>query len=716
MARITYIPNRVINANGVANGASIYVYRTGTTTSVSLYSDAGLTVPITNPYVVAAGAAVPFLYHGHNGNIRLRVVSSDGSVVSDDDPHARLLSDTDLSDSGGAALVGAGETTLAYQIQATPAYYGVVDDPNASNPALAVNQATALQAWLTACVENRLSPYAPNPIRVFSASTLTYNPPLSGWNKQADLRISNLILYSSATTGFIVGSATTNVDFATLDMPSVIRHTVDWSGTVSDLKAAVVIYSSYKCTINRGLARFFTKGYLFYSKSAGFSNNTINGGQLSSNRYNEVFLCDGENSYCNENNINGTDYGEFSTTDGESGDRFATVFTRINSGYAGANNNRFNDCCYQGIDKLGKLSVAVWIDGCGSYNYWFSPRWEAGRGPFMRADSKANGANAIYGINNEVVHKGYDGGTASQQFRIEQRGGAFGNIYRGIYSSEDSWQSGDLRNAVYSGGGAGVFRVQDGFYLSNSGPASRELDLLSACYNNIHGAQFSTGGIFARFDTTKIKNFLIQGGFLKGFEGRLFVEAFDAAGTRLTGTITDGTGTEMYVKSAGLAVSGNFGGGYNSQSDNNENFAYITVRDEVASIGVAYVGGTKNIVCSSFTVRGFSTYNNAALEVITGGIRTINPLFDGAGHPDEYGQSRRRRSLWILCQRSDDRQRLRGCCCSGRMDVHHRRRAWLALCKQHGIQRSGSGDHLRRRDEGLLRQDTRYHIGIGHRP
>lgn len=548
---------------------------------------------------------------------------------------AQALSADILALPTGAGMVGAGETTLNYQIQATPGFYGIVDDPNAASPGLAINQAVALQEWLTACVTNGWTPYAPHPIRVHSASTLTYNPPITGRHKSADLNVGNMMIYSSATTGFIVGSASTNVDFATLDMPGVIRHTVDWSGTVSDLNAAVVIYSSYKCTINRNVARFFTKGYLFYSRSAGFSNNTINGGQMASNRYNEVFLCDGDlginADYCNENNIFGADYNEFSTTQAITGNRYHTVFTAINGGYRGSNNNRFWGPCYQGLaDAPSGQAIPIWLDGCGGFNNWYSPRWENGDGPFMYADSKAVGVNPIYAIYNEIVHKGYDGGTSNQQFRIQQVGGAFGNIYRGINTTEDDWHSGDLRDAVYAGGSAGVYRIKDGFYLNYSGPAARQLNLESGFYNNIHGVQFSSAGVFARFDTTKIKNFLIQSGCLKGFEGRLFIEAFDATGARLTGTITDATGTEMYVKSAGLVPSGNFGGGYNGQSDNSDNFAYIAVRDEVAQIGIAYVAGTKNIVCSNFSVRGFSTYNIATTEIVSGGIRPINPLFDGA--------------------------------------------------------------------------------------
>ena len=57
--RITYIPNRVIDTNGISDGAVIDVFETGTTTRVSIYSDEALTTPISNPYTVPSGAAVP---------------------------------------------------------------------------------------------------------------------------------------------------------------------------------------------------------------------------------------------------------------------------------------------------------------------------------------------------------------------------------------------------------------------------------------------------------------------------------------------------------------------------------------------------------------------------------------------------------------------------------------------------------------------------------
>lgn len=97
MARYNYIPNRVIDSNGISDGASIGVYQTGTMTPVSIYSDDTLTTPLLNPYVVPSGAAVPMIYFaGSPMDVRVRVVADGGTVVSDDDPYDPVLNSADL--------------------------------------------------------------------------------------------------------------------------------------------------------------------------------------------------------------------------------------------------------------------------------------------------------------------------------------------------------------------------------------------------------------------------------------------------------------------------------------------------------------------------------------------------------------------------------------------------------------------------------------------
>jgi hypothetical protein len=114
--RINYIPNRVIDQNGIADGASLYVYKTGTTTLVNLFSDTRRTVPVTNPYTVAAGASVPPLYTDEAGSIRLKIVSSNG-FIEDFDPYDPLANSLMVTPSDfGAVGDGVIDDTSALQM------------------------------------------------------------------------------------------------------------------------------------------------------------------------------------------------------------------------------------------------------------------------------------------------------------------------------------------------------------------------------------------------------------------------------------------------------------------------------------------------------------------------------------------------------------------------------------------------------------------------
>lgn len=90
VTQFTYIPNRVIDSNGIADGASIYFYLTGTTTLQTIYADAGRTTPLANPVVVAAGAAVPNVYLDPSVTYRVKVETASG-VVSDTDPYRGIV-------------------------------------------------------------------------------------------------------------------------------------------------------------------------------------------------------------------------------------------------------------------------------------------------------------------------------------------------------------------------------------------------------------------------------------------------------------------------------------------------------------------------------------------------------------------------------------------------------------------------------------------------
>ena len=69
----------------LAAGGSLYVYQTLTTTKVTIYSDAGLTTPITNPITLDANGQAKF-YVGGSVDIRLDSYDASGGLIESLDP------------------------------------------------------------------------------------------------------------------------------------------------------------------------------------------------------------------------------------------------------------------------------------------------------------------------------------------------------------------------------------------------------------------------------------------------------------------------------------------------------------------------------------------------------------------------------------------------------------------------------------------------------
>lgn len=130
--RFSYVPNRVIDQDGISDGATISVFDTGTTTPLTIYSDEGLTTPISNPVTVASGAAVPPIYYADADTARVQVAQSDGTIISDDDPYEPSATGTvDLSPSGTAATIGsAGGSNVQADIDALEVSAGAITVPD----------------------------------------------------------------------------------------------------------------------------------------------------------------------------------------------------------------------------------------------------------------------------------------------------------------------------------------------------------------------------------------------------------------------------------------------------------------------------------------------------------------------------------------------------------------------------------------------------------
>ena len=80
--------SRFSSAVGIADGATVSFYYTGTTNLAPIYSDMPLTVPLSNPVTVGVGATLPKIYLDSKISYRRRIVFVSDGVVYDEDPIA----------------------------------------------------------------------------------------------------------------------------------------------------------------------------------------------------------------------------------------------------------------------------------------------------------------------------------------------------------------------------------------------------------------------------------------------------------------------------------------------------------------------------------------------------------------------------------------------------------------------------------------------------
>lgn len=96
--------DRFTGANGLPVSALVHFYFTGTTNPAVVYSDRLLTIPMSNPVSVAAGAIIPTVFLDPDIAYRCRVIMGDGSVQDSDPVLAGQFAG--LAGPTGASLIG----------------------------------------------------------------------------------------------------------------------------------------------------------------------------------------------------------------------------------------------------------------------------------------------------------------------------------------------------------------------------------------------------------------------------------------------------------------------------------------------------------------------------------------------------------------------------------------------------------------------------------
>lgn len=101
---------RFVSSSGTGDGGTVYFYYAGTTTLAPIYSDAALTVAMTNPVSVAVGQIVPKIYLDASIRYRRRIIFLSDGAIQDEDPLPGQ-EDTDLISVKDYGAVGDGITS-----------------------------------------------------------------------------------------------------------------------------------------------------------------------------------------------------------------------------------------------------------------------------------------------------------------------------------------------------------------------------------------------------------------------------------------------------------------------------------------------------------------------------------------------------------------------------------------------------------------------------
>ena len=94
---------RLIGPGGTAIGGTIYFYYSNTAVLAPIYSDAAMTVPMTNPVVVGAGQIIPSIYLDSSVSYR-RVIQYTDGTSDQEDPIGMLFSSNDIGIPVGTVL------------------------------------------------------------------------------------------------------------------------------------------------------------------------------------------------------------------------------------------------------------------------------------------------------------------------------------------------------------------------------------------------------------------------------------------------------------------------------------------------------------------------------------------------------------------------------------------------------------------------------------
>ncbi len=404
----------------------------------------------------------------------------------------------------------------------------------------------------------------------------------AGIDVEMDAPIRYVGAANAAGTALTVGESGRSNFRATMKL-NVERVTQsDWTSATS-IGIKIINADSSKITIVQ--AANYTKGVIYDGIGRGFAYNEVIHQYIYNNKYG-VVLTEESTGWCNENSFYGGRFSVDSTVN-TAVSRYGVLITSDTSAVYQDGNTFYKPSFELAYATLtgAATSVPIAID-YGLENAFYDCRTEDS-GPAM-----ATVANGSY---HNYIGIGYGYGTITDTSTynstlLDSR------LYPHRWKKVEIFNSGAMHKTAgyYNATYIHIPRV----HAATTGDGSTYRALASITPASTYLEYTSTTGVGVFVDTSVYKRFIVNKDCVAAYGGRVYVVAYDSAGTILSGS------TPYYVvgtPSDPFGTSTSFGNSYTTGSDS-VNETFFVVHADVKKIRVILLKGTANLRIRSFSI------------------------------------------------------------------------------------------------------------------
>ncbi len=236
------------NDNPLA-GARAYVYQTGTTTAVTVYSDTALSVPHPQPIVADAEGRFPQAFYGGSVNLKVKFTdSSDVEFETLDPAHMTLVTGSTAAGISFTPTASINETNVQDAIEKVQANL----DAASSNPHTVVSSGGTGAAY-TITAPSTIAGYEAGQMFVFRAHTACAANPTLAVDGLAAVGLKTYV--AGAKAGLVAGEISKDAIVGVIHDGTdfVVVFGIEWAAAATwrDVKASRVAGTSYQNTTDR---------------------------------------------------------------------------------------------------------------------------------------------------------------------------------------------------------------------------------------------------------------------------------------------------------------------------------------------------------------------------------------------------------------------------------------------------------------------------------